>query len=291
MIKKSYFFIALVLFLSIHVNAKKAALLVGIGNYPASGGWQIISSTNDIDLLKPLLAAKGFKVNILVNAQATKMGIEAGLKKLIKSTSTGDEIFVHFSCHGQQMEDDNGDEADDGLDEAIIPYDAQRMYEKGIYEGQNHFRDDLLGKYIKVLRNKIGPKGSIFLSLDACHSGDGVRGEAEVEDGDEDLAIRGDSYIFTANPRFIRQQRSNRQKPTLKNAQLAPITVVSACQPSESNFETKDKTNKHFGSLSYLLANIIRQSPNVSFTSWGNSVKVDYKSVMKYQKPYIEGDF
>lgn len=291
MTKKFYFTVTLALFLSIYVNAKKVAFLVGIGNYPVSSGWQRISSTNDIYLLKPLLMSKGFKVNVLVNEQATKAGIEAGLKKLIKTSANGDKIFIHFSCHGQQMEDNNGDETDDGLDESIIPYDAKRMYEKGIYEGKNHFRDDLLGKYIEELRKKIGPKGNIFLSLDACHSGDGVRGEAEVEDGDEDLIIRGDNYIFSPNPRFIRPQRNNRHKPTLKNAQLAPITVVSACQPSESNFETKDKTNKHFGSLSYLLANIIRQSPNISFSSWSNSVKTEYKSVMKYQRPFIERDF
>lgn len=291
MTKKFYFTVALSLFLSIYVNAKKVAFLVGVGNYPASSGWQRISSTNDIDLLKPLLIAKGFKVNVLVNAQATKAGIETGLKRLINSTSAGDEIIIHFSCHGQQMQDDNKDETDDGLDEAIIPYDAQRIYEKGIYEGKNHFRDDLLGKYIKELRNKIGPKGNVFLSLDACHSGDGVRGEAEVEDGDDDLAIRGDSYIFSSNPLFIPQQRNNRHKKSIKSTQLSSIIVVSACQPSESNYEIKDKGNKHFGSLSYLLAKIIRESPNVSFASWGNSVKVDYKSVMKYQKPYIEGDF
>ena len=34
------------------------------------------------------------------------------------------------------MEDDNGDEADE-LDEALIPYDAQSTYQKGIYEGEH----------------------------------------------------------------------------------------------------------------------------------------------------------
>ena len=41
--------------------------------------------------------------------------------------------------------DDNGDE-EDGLDEALIPYDAQFWYAPGEYEGQNHLRDDELGE-------------------------------------------------------------------------------------------------------------------------------------------------
>jgi len=39
------------------------------------------------------------------------------------------------------MEDDNGDEVG-GLDESLVPYDAEMHFRKGKYEGENHIRDD-----------------------------------------------------------------------------------------------------------------------------------------------------
>ena len=82
-----------------------------------------------------------------------------------------DELYIHFSGHGQQVTDVSGDEPD-GLDEALIPYDAAIEYGRNGYKGQNHILDDELGVWLEALRESVGPKGVIVVALDACHSGD-----------------------------------------------------------------------------------------------------------------------
>ena len=57
---------------------------------------------------------------MLKNEKATKENINLSLQKLYEDVKTGDYLFLHFSCHGQQMMDLNGDE-EDGLDEALVP--------------------------------------------------------------------------------------------------------------------------------------------------------------------------
>ena len=64
--------------------------------------------------------------------------------------TSGDIIYLHFSCHGQPIEDIDGDE-DDGWDEALIPFDAKKKYQKGTYTGENHITDDELNSYLKRL--------------------------------------------------------------------------------------------------------------------------------------------
>lgn len=126
---------------------QRHALIVAIANYPKESGWNSIHSNNDLQILLPQFDRLGFRINTLTDKQATKKNIIQALQHLIKQLKTGDNVCLHFSCHGQQMEDDNGDEAD-GLDEALIPYDAQSTYQKGIYEGENHLRDDELEKFL-----------------------------------------------------------------------------------------------------------------------------------------------
>ena len=153
------------------------ALIVGISRYPEGSGWENIHASNDTRLTHSLLAACGYEetnIATLSDAKATKRNIAHALQSLCNATQTGDYVYLHFSCHGQQMMDDNGDE-EDGLDEALIPYDAQFWYAPGEYEGQNHLRDDELGEWIRRLRRKAGERGSVTVVLDACHSGTGNR--------------------------------------------------------------------------------------------------------------------
>ena len=44
---------------------------------------------------------------------------------LIKGAKPGDSLFFHYSGHGSQVKDKDGDEID-GLDETILPVDFQK---------------------------------------------------------------------------------------------------------------------------------------------------------------------
>ncbi len=83
-------------------------------------------------------------------------------------------MVIHYSGHGQQIFDDNGEEID-GLDEAIVPYDAWVKYTHN-YKGENHIRDDEIGNILANFRNKLGKDGQLLMLLDSCHSGSSTRG-------------------------------------------------------------------------------------------------------------------
>ena len=162
------FFLFNLAFFSLY-GQENRALFVAIDNYPPNSGWAKIHATNDRNIIIPMLKKNGYKnenIKILLNENATKAAIIKGLNDLNKRSRKGDFIYIHFSCHGQQMADDNGDEPD-GLDEALIPYDAKRRYAKGMYEGNNHLRDDELEYHLEKVRAKIGNTGNLTVVLDA----------------------------------------------------------------------------------------------------------------------------
>ena len=115
---KRLLFIAFMCFVSICCLAQqKHALVVAIADYPTESGWSKINSDNDVSILVPEFKRLGFRLSTLVNKEATKQGILHALKQLTKQAHCNDFVCIHFSCHGQQMEDDNQDEPE-GLDEA-----------------------------------------------------------------------------------------------------------------------------------------------------------------------------
>lgn len=227
---------ALLAMLSVQAVTRRA-LVIGIGDYPASSGWAKINGDKDIPMVEEMLTANGFsKANIveLKNQQATCAAIKSEFEKLIAKSQAGDYVYIHFSGHGQQITDVNGDE-EDKFDEAWIPYDAQFAFAKGKYEGQNHIIDDQLNQYLHRIREKVGTTGKIIVVADACHSGGGSRAEEE----DEEYVIRGTSDNFVI--------------PNPKNGTsitLFPIewTMISACKDYQFNQEYKGN-----GSLTYAL--------------------------------------
>lgn len=143
------FCIALLLVSAITVEAaEKRALLIGISDYPTMKGypeleWTDIQGANDVAAIAPTLKKKWVNTTTLTNSKATAANIRKALSQLDASDTTGDIIYIHFSGHGQAVEDTSGDQAN-GWDEAIIPYDARIAYRKGIYESANHILDDEL---------------------------------------------------------------------------------------------------------------------------------------------------
>ncbi len=227
--------LALIVVFSLQANTRRA-LVIGIGDYPASSGWAKINGDKDIPMVEEMLLANDFsKSNIteLKNEQATCAAIKAGFEQLITKASTGDYIYIHFSGHGQQITDLDGDE-EDGFDEAWIPYDAQFAFSKGKYEGQNHLIDDQLNGYLHRLREKIGKDGKIVVVADACHSGGGSRAET-----DEEYIVRGTADAFVI---------ANHKKTTFAISYPVEWTFISACKSYQCNYEYKGN-----GSLTYAL--------------------------------------
>lgn len=116
--KTLFLFLSVSLF-SLPVLAEKHALIIALSSYNKETGWNSISSANDVKIIKEALIIKGFsEKNIYVYIDGlTKEGILNAIQSdLINKVKKGDVVYFHFSGHGQQIADDNGDELD-GLDE------------------------------------------------------------------------------------------------------------------------------------------------------------------------------
>ncbi len=151
----------------------KRALLVGINEYRADDGSprapfrNLQGARNDVELVRGVLTGRmGFApdhVTVLLDRAATREAILAALRRLVADSGPDDEVYVHYSGHGSQVRDLNGDEAD-GFDETILPHDART-------EGVPDITDDELGEILAALRTP-----HVLVVLDSCHSGTATRG-------------------------------------------------------------------------------------------------------------------
>jgi len=152
--------------LSVNHHPTRYALLIGITHYQALPS--LPGSRNDIDLFKEVLTAQlGFfpeHVQLLVDAAATRKGILEALQNLVHRAGPQDTVFIHFSGHGSQIQDFNGDEVQDHLDETLVPFD-----------GRTHGVPDILDDELEDLLAQLQVQSALVV-LDSCHSGTATRG-------------------------------------------------------------------------------------------------------------------
>ncbi|MBS1579963.1 MAG: caspase family protein [Bacteroidetes bacterium] len=272
---------------------KKIALVVAVGDYPQGGRWRNLSSMNDLKYVKAALEKNGFaekNIDTLLNQTATKANIVKALDKLIERAGNGDIVYFQFSGHGQQIEDDNGDEAD-GYDEAIIPYDAKANYDPVTYQGQNHLRDDLLGEKLQQIRKKIGSKGSLLVLLDACYSGTATRGNEFAICRGESSAFQSPGYHPKVNIELKGSSGDEQGFLKLKGDNDANMVVISASSPNQMNYESKDINQIGVGSLSYAFAKAITNlHDGTDYATLFHKIKAQIQASIPTQVPMIEGD-
>ena len=261
-------FLVLLFFLSVSMVAQtKRALVIGLGEQKDKS-WAKINGDKDVTLVLQMLQNVGYKdVQTLVNKQATKAGIISAFKKLTAQCAVGDIVYIHFSGHGQQVTDVNGDEGKkDGWDEAWIPYDACLKYGKKD-KGEKHLIDDELNTLLTAIRNKIGDSGKLLVVVDACHSGDSSR-------GDEDEVIRGvkDEFVIPIKKRGKTVKAPERW------------ITLSACKDFQLNQEMK---MPKVGKLTYALY-MLPKDGTLTFESIENFM-VRYRSRLP-QTPVLTGD-
>lgn len=144
----------------------RRALLIGIGKYQVLP--RLPGSKNDIDLVHQVLVSQyGFSeqnIHMVQDEAATREGMLAAFNQIIKEAGPNDVVYIHYSGHGSQVQDLNGDEPDDQLDETIVPADGRT-------EGVPDITDDELEEILSRLKT---PKAVVV--LDSCHSGTATRG-------------------------------------------------------------------------------------------------------------------
>ncbi|MDF0668457.1 MAG: caspase family protein [Nitrospira sp.] len=138
----------------------KRAVLIGINKYRVPGS-DLNGCVNDVKNLSGVLKSYyGFAdkdIATLTDLKATKKAMQSAIQKLIASGKKGDVLLLHYSGHGSNVPDDNGDEADH-RDEILCPTDL---------DWKDTLRDDWLRKTFDKLRSGV----SLTVIMDCCHSG------------------------------------------------------------------------------------------------------------------------
>ncbi len=272
----------------VQAGGTRRALLVAVSDYGSAGtGWADLHSTRDVELLRQALELRGFSpeaITVITDAAATREGILGALEALGAAAQPGDHLLFHYSGHGQQVADDDGDEAD-GLDEALVPYGAPRTDEGG-YRGERHLRDDDLGDALAALQDAVGPWGSVAVVLDSGHSGTAPRGHRPARGGAAPIGA-------PAKPPAERPEGSDflaGERPTTRGGEAPPLVVLSAARADQVARETWGPEEQPMGALSLALTHALAGERPVS--TWGGvfeQVRAEMARTVKGQAPQLEG--
>ncbi|MBF0295455.1 MAG: caspase family protein [Magnetococcales bacterium] len=214
-------------------GGRRFAICIGIDRYPTSplGG-----CVRDAMTWQATLQGMGFQATTLTDGQATRDGIRVVVERMIRASRPGDALVWHYSGHGTQIPDLNGDEKDHE-DEAICPIDFDR---------QGVLLDDDIGALFGLLPDGV----SLTCFFDCCHSGTISRMGRSLSGG---LVVPAPA---ASTPRFIsltgamlkRQRKllgkgkkgagSGRTEAGLGDGNLGKVVVFSACRSDEVALES-----------------------------------------------------
>lgn len=143
---------------------QRKGLLIGI-NYTGSEN-QLAGCVNDVANVRDYLIRRGFPSDNLViltddqggRSNPTGENMMAAFQWLVSNNGPGDSLFLHYSGHGGQVKDPDGDR-ESGYDDTICPVDFQQ-------NGQ--ISSDTLHKAIV---SPLAQGVRLTCIFDCCHSG------------------------------------------------------------------------------------------------------------------------
>ncbi|CAE7100703.1 unnamed protein product [Rhizoctonia solani] len=287
-----------------HGNRKKA-LCIGI-NYIGQDV-QLQGCINDVHKIADFLTVQfGYrKENIWKLTDdatdprdlPTRENIIKAMRWLVEGAQPTDSFFFHFSGHGGQTKDLDGDEAD-GFDEVIYPADFREM---------GHIVDDDLNE---IMVQPLPPGCRLTAIFDCSHSGSALdlpytySTDGKLKEhsqlvqtgrgllsfgkfcarGDMSGAIKGlGSVIKPPTSRRARKQATQRARE-LRSSE-ADVVSWAACKDSEKSddaFEGREAV----GAMSYAFIQALKQKPRQSYRELLNNVRTILRA--KYeQKPQL----
>src|SRR6478736_5297868 len=211
----------------------KRALLIGINKYQIPGA-DLRGCVNDVeDVSSALIECYGFKksdITILTDGAATKKAMQAGMKALVRDSKKGDVAVIHYSGHGSNVPDDNGDESD-GRDEILCPTDL-------------NWDDPLRDDWLRTTFDSMKAGVNLTVIMDCCHSGTNTRAflppDAPVRTRylPSPWAIRnvetGRSLQRSVSSELRRSPKAARKSKDIVNADL-PEVLITGCRDTQTS--------------------------------------------------------
>lgn len=210
--------------------AGNRALLIGIDDY-WDDDFDLTGSVADVERIRSLLLADGSftedQILVLTDEDATRANIHLAFEQWLTAQTRPDDLaLLYFAGHGFHQRDLNGDEADE-IDEAIVPYDANRFRARDLIRPavMRVIVDDEIGTLLRAIADR-----RVTAIFDSCFSGSVTRNlAANVPDTASarslDFRLGG---TFKPLPRSSMNAQTNANDLIdLRNDKLAVWTAVS----------------------------------------------------------------
>ena len=237
----------------------RRALLVGI-NYLGTPN-RLYGCINDINNIGAYLHTvrkyNSFIVLTDYTAQKpTRANILSAFAVLLKGAVAGDELWFHYSGHGNLMRDTSGDE-ESRQDSCICPLDFARS---GV------ITDDLIRNNLALLV----PKGvRLYIILDACHSGTGCDLRYKYDDSSYLINKKSPLPSTYVTSDWSLQQTNYEYKRYAKTN--GDVFCISGCQDSQTSADAY-LGGQACGALSYILLTCLRNNSPITY-KWKHLLK------------------
>ncbi|KAF8635165.1 hypothetical protein AX15_000503 [Amanita polypyramis BW_CC] len=284
-------------------SGRKKALCIGI-NYINQNG-ELGGCINDAINMRNFLCRRfGYKAEDIVMLRddsknpmeiPTKANMLRAMQWLVKDARPNDSLFFHYSGHGGQTKDLDGDE-EDGYDEVIYPVD---------FDTNGHIVDDLLHE---IMVKPLPPGCRLTSIFDSCHSGTAIdlpyvySTEGKVKEPNlmaaagQDLLstvtsyARGDmSGVFRGAVNLVKVVAGNGQKAqkVARATKTSPADAISwsGCKDSQTSADTQE-AGQATGAMSYAFISAIERNPQQSYQQLLSSIR-DILRAKYSQKPQL----
>ncbi|KAL5458823.1 hypothetical protein PMIN06_003141 [Paraphaeosphaeria minitans] len=283
-------------------NGRRKALLIGINYFGQRG--QLRGCINDVKNMSTYLNAHfNYKREDMVlltddqnnpMSQPTKANILRAMHWLVKDAQPNDSLFFHYSGHGGQTKDLDGDE-DDGYDEVIYPVD---------FRTAGHIVDDEMHR---IMVASLQPGVRLTAIFDSCHSGSaldlpyvystaGVIKEPNLakEAGQGLLGImssyaRNDigGMMSTASSLFKKVTTGDKVREQNLRTKTSPADVImwSGSKDTQTSADASIQ-GEATGAMSWAFITALKKNPNQSYVQLLNSIRDELQADYT-QKPQL----
>ncbi len=246
----------------------RKALCVGINDYPGEGNDLngCINDANDwAGLLIEHFDFPESGVKVVLDSEATKANMVAGIEELISGAQAGDVLVFTNSSHGSYVAERGGDEPK--YDEILCPYDV----------AENVLRDDELRKLFAGL-----PEGvALTVISDSCFSGTVTRAAPMREVPDE-------RRVRFLNPRVLGGEelppeelnRARSRRPERFPESGMKEVLLSAASDRQYATDAYIEGGYH-GAMTYFAIRIIRDA----------NYKITYAELVERLRDLIAADY